>query len=361
MLNKMKKIIVVVLILTLAFSANVFAVDTSIILETSEYVAYSNFSTYVENVLKLDNKINSSKSLYNIDDEIIGYCFLLSSQSYAITDLNGTIIEAHFEPNNTYDILNDNFNKKIYYGGPFNYYVKSETDFINIATDTIVDCNQAIHNIESFQSFSISNKLAQSINMASVRSITMRFDLDHSLKTISYNPGGVHCASTAAAIVLHYLDDYKNSNIIPDELDDSTGIKMVDHLIPFIHCTPSVGFVTVNEIRKGVNNYFISRNMGNYMVATDGFYPDTSTSYPISTFFTSLRQIIEMDYPIIIIFSDTSGQGKHFYVIHGLLQDVSGGQYYAYVNNGLGSNNVMLNLNYAVNVAVIYDINSLDS
>ncbi|MBQ7290119.1 MAG: hypothetical protein IJW76_00140 [Clostridia bacterium] len=357
MLNKMKKIIVLILILTLLFSSNILAINTSINLEKSENVAYYNFLTYIKNVLNLDNKINSSKPLYNIDDEIIGYCFLLSSQSYAITDLNGTIIEAHFEPNATYDIFNDNFNKKIYYGGPFNYYVKNKTDFMNIYNNTTVDYVQVLNNIISFENISFSNQFTTQLNSTSTRSITMRYDLDHPLQTISYNLGNVHCASTASAIVLHYLDDYRNANIIPDELDDATGVKLIDHLIPFIHGTPSVGGVTVSEIRTGLNNYFISRNMY-YRVIKDSFPLNTSTSYPTGQIFTALRQIIELDYPIIVIFYDASGYGGHFYIIHGLLQDISGGQYYAYVNNGYGSNNIMLNLLYINSCAVVYDANA---
>jgi UDP-N-acetylmuramyl tripeptide synthase len=82
---------------------------------------------------------------------------------------------------------------------------------MNIYNNTTVDYVQVLNNIISFENISFSNQFTTQLNSTSTRSITMRYDLDHPLQTISYNPGNVHCASTASAIVLHYLDDYRNA------------------------------------------------------------------------------------------------------------------------------------------------------
>lgn len=317
---------------------------------TDETIAYENLNYFLQYELNIDCEIISSMFLYNNDDDIIAYAFVLSTGGYAITDLQGTIIEAQFD-NSSLTEKFINFFGKIYYGGPTNYYAKNGNSFVDIVNNNVVSKETVLFNMDSFENTMLYSSIsARNSNVS--RGITMRYDLQHTLPTISYNPQNLHCASTAAAIVLHYFDDYRNSAIVPNYLDDATGVKLVDYLIPFIHGTPSVGGVTVREISNGVNDYFEDQNI-------TGIYSDytgitLSSSYTVANFFQECRTFIEADYPIIIIFNDNSSYGGHFYIIHGLLQDVSGGQYYAYLNNGAGSNNVFINLIYVNSVAIIW-------
>jgi hypothetical protein len=229
-------------------------------------------------------------------------------------------------------------------------------------TDNLISAEYVQEDIEEFSEKSNSTIIDNySAMTASARSVSFRYDLVNSLRTIEYNPNGV-CASTAAAIVLYYYDDYKNSNAITNEFQDSTGESLIVYLSTLINGIPPQS-ATVRQIRNGLLMYFAEQQLSNVYSATySGVSIDTTSSttinQTISDEFSLFVSLIQNDNPIIVLFNAGIGQtyDEHFLVIHGLLQDVSGGEYYAYLNDGWGSNNVMLNLKYLNSYAYITEL-----
>ncbi len=354
-----------VLVFALLFSTVNFALsidnlnNTYISVETIE----ENMNLYISDVLQEDNEIVSYIPMYDTDNQVNAYCFFLSPCGYIITDLNGSIVEANFEHSKNYDLLQEVSNKAIYYSGPYSYYLlDNDGNLCDLISNRVLSTEYVEQSMDAFSEKANKSNVNNASTMSvSPRNITFRYDLTYPLRTIEYNPNGV-CASTAAAIVLYYYDDYKNSNAITNEFQDSTGESLIVYLSTLINGIPPQS-ATVRQIRNGLLMYFAEQQLSNVYSATyAGVSIDTTSSttinQTISDEFSLFVSLIQNDNPIIVLFNAGIGEtyDEHFLVIHGLLQDVSGGEYYAYLNDGWGSNNVMLNLKYLNSYAYITEL-----
>ena len=364
-MKKTNRLLSLVLVFALLFSTVNFALSIDNLNNTyiSVETIIENMNLYIPNVLQEDNEIVSYIPMYDTENQVVAYCFFLLPCGYIITDLNGSIVEANFEHSRNYDLLQEASSQTIYYSGPYSYYTLDNSGLLcDLMTDNLISAEYVQEDIDEFSEKSNSTIIDNySAMTASARSISFRYDLVNSLRTIEYNPNGV-CASTAAAIVLYYYDDYKNSNAITNEFQDSTGESLIVYLSTLINGIPPQS-ATVRQIRNGLLMYFAEQQLSNVYSATySGVYIDTTSSttinQTISDEFSLFVSLIQNDNPIIVLFNAGIGEtyDEHFLVIHGLLQDVSGGEYYAYLNDGWGSNNVMLNLKYLNSYAYITEL-----
>ncbi len=328
---------------------------------TSVGATYNNFNdvdvqetviSYVRNNLDLDIEIKDKINLYNLDDNIIAFAFILSSGGYIISDLKGEIIQAYFEYTKTSDVFCDVVEEtKIYYAGVDNYFIKKNSCMIDLFTGEEIEENIVSQLINNFEEIS-SKPVATSNSSSGITpyAVTSKYMLANPLATISYNPNNLICGSTAAAILLFYYDDYKDGNVLQGLYEsDRTGETIIKFLAVPINggISDTSRGATVSDIRDGLNIYFNSMNLKDYSAIADS----RNLGFGYSNDFMNM---IRSDKPFILIFDDVEGSPRgHFYVVHGILLDYGNGLYYVYCNNGYGSNNVFLSMKYACNYVVL--------
>lgn len=248
---------------------------------------------------------------------------------YAVLDLNTKqIIEFSFD-NPALRDLKSLINKNVFYLGVTEFYLEEKDGLINLRNGQLVSNKTEINNLllgevvcakneSSSKPFSIvdSNKFK---NLRSSNYIT----LSHTLPNYKYNPSGI-CGSTAAAMMLRYMDLYFNSNFVPTNLQSSDGVALIKNLETYIHHGTTGS--TAPQLAIGISKY-LSRKV-NYSATYD----------PVEGHI--LYGQIADGKPYIIGVYNHPDYGWHWMTGYGY----SNG--WAIVNDGWGSTGVHVNPNY---------------
>ena len=355
-MKKTKKIIILfcfaVFVFNL-FSVNLMALD--LIDSKNEMQDATNSVNRLISVLDENRVVNTSYPLYGSNNDIVGYCFLLSPIGYVITSTNSAVVEASFEDCKSYQMLKELSNDMVYYAGPMSYYRKTNNEYVNVLTQNIMAVDSFEQSVNAYIA-KTSVDAKESLSTTSTvqpASVILRYDIEGTLRSsISYNPTGI-CGATAAAILLMYYYDYKNQNIVPDEYVSTDAVSLIQYLVPSIHGDISnpTGAI-LEDVRDGLDLYFLDMEISTVNLGSNiGYETVTNLTYlenSLNHTYLDMKAEITSDRPIIVMLNGAPTYGNHFVVAHSVMQDASGGTYYIYANDGWGSNNVLINIEYAV-------------
>ena len=332
------KLIVVILIfvfsITTVFASNSTYTKKSVI---------SIITNRVENFISVregnDFSVDKFKPLLNENKETISYCFFLNPEGYVIVDINGNVIEAAFEKTKSYEALVNN-KGDIYYAGPLNYYSKNDNCYVNALTKRTIKPKD--FNTVASEFSNVTNRNSAQLlenNPISPRLVTTN-RLEGTLRTYSYNTG-VICGSTAAAIMLMYYDDYRDSNMVPSWHATNTGESLIELIRPEINGDPPEA-ATCPDVVNGLNYYFRWRGVSDQYSATWASGSASEATY------NALKNLITANKPAEILIQSHPKYGNHFVVVSGVEKEYHGSNnyYYVYVGDGWGSNNVLISMTY---------------
>ena len=106
--------------------------------------------------------------------------------------------------------------------------------------------------------------------------------ISHSTARYSYNPDG-RCGSVAGAIVLNYYDRYKSPSYVPNSLESSDGVALINALVA----------------RMGTSTNYIELKRGLSLYIKQYYKPTTVTANTYS-WGDRIRTIIGKNYPCIL-------------------------------------------------------------
>ena len=162
-----------------------------------------------------------------------------------------------------------------------------------------------------------------------------------------YDEGKGRCGSTAVAILLEYYSRTVDSNFIPPLLRDETGTKLTNYLHPLIEDKVSENYgrfdniimnATPPEVREGLQ-WYLDGILKSYLNSI-GY--ENYDAYLSEFNFQKLKQLINLDIPIILGTSNHPDFHNHFVVAcgWGIWQEKLGGlSNWTIVNDGWGNNN----------------------
>ena len=293
-----------------------------------------------------DFTIKAIKPFLDEEENVISYCYFLEPVGYVIIDTGAEVVEAAFDNTASYKALISQ-EGNIYYAGPLNYYTRNNSCYNNIMTKEAVPENAVAVSINEFTdtiSTSVSYN-AVNTNALSRGSITTD-KLTGTLRRYSYNTG-VICGSTAAAIMLMYYRDYRDSWVVPSWHDTSTGQSLIELIRPEINGDPPQG-AFCSDVVRGLNFYFRWRGIADQYSATWSSGSVSATTY------NAIRSLITANKPVEILINDHPTYGNHFVVAHGVEKEIHGSTYYyIYAGDGWGSNNVLISFRYLRQYAYI--------
>ena len=285
-------------------------------------------SLYVESYISFNEKINVNTTahikLRDINtSQTIATCYTFSTGGYAIVDTpNNRIYEYSLTNSSPY------FGQKgnCYYGGPFNYFIKSGSNFIHTLDHSEVSESELIKKVAKFTQYRASSKNSKSISEKlkeldsakksfSITSSASQRDLYGSLSTAWVSS---YCGPTSAYIVLEYMGKLRANHSDPEGE------------IIYISGFTGKG-VNLDSLRNGITNYLSTHSL-------------SGTAYSCSYSFNTVKSKINVNTPI------TLGTDGHVQTIHGYrLETISVNNkiYTLYTNDSWGSNDV----------AITYEIN----
>ena len=289
--------------------------------------------------------IETYKALLDENENTISYCFFLDPAGYVIIDTNAEVVEAAFESTASYEAL-INQDENIYYAGPLSYYTKEAFKYNNVVTQEEVPTN--IVNISISEFTDTVNTASQHATYDAV--VTPNYittnKLSGTLQTYSYNTG-VICGSTAAAIMLMYYRDYRDSWVVPSWHDTPTGQSLIELIRPEINGDPPQG-AFCSDVVRGLNFYFRWRGIADQYSSTWTTASNSSTTYNL------IKSLITSNKPVELLINDHPTYGNHFVVAHGVEKELHGSTYYyIYAGDGWGSNNVLISFRYLRQLAYI--------
>ena len=142
----------------------------------------------------------------------------------------------------------------VYYFGPTLLYIEKEDILENVSNPNDYHEKNTFISLLSEEE----NRVAKLSNRLKVQTdifmplSTVWAQLPNPLPRYTYNPNGI-CGSTAAAMMLRYMDLYVNGNFVPTHLQSSDGVLLIKHLVPYIDgSTPGS---TAGEQSAGINAY----------------------------------------------------------------------------------------------------------
>ena len=147
--------------------------------------------------------------------------------------------------------------------------------------------------------------------------------LPQSLPNYSYNPSGI-CGSTAAAMMLRYMDLYVDDDFVPTNIESGNGIALINHLETFINHSSHGS--SAPQVAFGISDYLSGK-------------VDYSATYDEVEGYILYGQIADGK-PYVIGTFRHPRYGNHWMTGYGY----SGG--WAIVNDGWGNSGVYINPSY---------------
>ena len=223
------------------------------------------------------------------------------------------------------DSFSANKSDILYYFGPGMVYAKSGNVIFNVSNP--VDCIniKSIKKVDEGKNNNFDSGIKSNLFMP--RS-TVWAILPNSLPNYSYNTGTI-CGSTAAAMMLRYMDLYVDGNFVPTYLESSNGVNLINHLVSYIE-NPTGS--TAGSQSSGINAYLAGKV--SYSTSTSYLY-----DYITYASITNGRPYIVNVY------------GHPTYGIHAMTA-------YAYsdgwpvVNDGWGNTSIYINPGYSSGIVV---------
>ena len=195
----------------------------------------------------------------------------------------------------------------------------------------------------------MSSYSASNLTLITDSDMSSEYRIVNGLRTFDYNPDG-RCGSAAAAILLAYYDDEVDDAIVDDVyLSDSTGEAFTNYL--YYHIEGLIPSSFAEDVRNGLNWYLEE-------VEYDDIYYATVVS---NATFSEFYNLIFDDSPVIIDLDDHPTYGEHWVVGYGtdmrMYSDsfISGIISFAIVNDGWGSNEIMINWDYVCDIVYLYE------
>lgn len=296
-------------------------------------------------------EIVSQKALYGANDLVLAHCYFLRPEGYVIVDTNGMVTEAAFEATASYRALQAG-TEKIYYTGALSYYVKGNENYRDIVSQETVSAEAVasalVTHREMVQSNAVKTSLLQRNQSIQPQSSVVNQFATGSLRKYSYNPN-VICGSTAAAILLMYYRDYKDSWIVPSWHVTDTGESLINLLVPQINGDPpQVAYSS--DVALGLNWYFRWRGI------SDQYYSNWNQFVSQADTYEKFLSYMLASTPVEVLINNHGVYGNHFVVAHGVQLKWFGGDvysYYMFVGDGWGSNDVLISMSYIRSYAYI--------
>lgn len=302
--------------------ASAIEITTDNSLMYQEYVKY-----YLQANENYTPVFTGYKTLLDVDTNVpTAYCFEFNN-GYIIIDISAmSVYEYSLSTPSPYLGFNS---AQLYYNGPIAYYFKASSDYVHTYAELdeegnftyTIPVNEMTSVISGDENLTDSQKAEKLLSMKSVyetnaTTILAERYLSGSLTT-AWLDG--YCGPTAAHCMLRYLG-FTDRNIASTDV-----IRIIS--------TYTGQAVTISSMTNGMNNYLSDHN---YNATVDWCYYD----------FSRVMTEINSNTPLTLGTNDggIAPGGGHVQTIHGYKKTTDGTytNYYLYINNSWGSNNVVL-------------------
>lgn len=305
-------------------------VDTAV----QELEAIASYYILSDDVYSLKDSliVSGTITLYNLNDEPEAICYIYSPYGYAIVNINdGTVPEYSSTAECPIPI---DVEDKVYYNGPLNYFVKTNSTYTHIVTG------------KTFGESSISTLYAHTAtDITKAKSDLKKSNtvvlgnLKHSLSTIASGSGNGWCPLTGVSIFYHYYINYKGGTM-PNNITSAQSILNYFRNNKIMSDQPmwlstAWGGHTIDGVRyTGLWDFCLTKS--NFEV-----YVHTLT-------WDNICLNIDDDRPVVIeiytsaIDPNADADGTHIAVVHGYRSGPDNQYNYLKVNNGWGYNNITL-------------------
>ena len=268
----------------------------------------------------------SEIKLYDSNENIIAYYYELNPTGYVIVNADNNEMIEYSEYNNKYFSEKD---AHYYYGGPLMYYKADGTRQFGSIIELQSQKEVAIEDITPLVRGSEADSLGTlNIDNFLIKTRAVSSDsISHSTARYSYNPDG-RCGSVAGAIVLNYYDRYKSPSYVPNSLESSDGIALINALVARMGTNTNY-----NVLKKGLS-LFIKQ-----------YYKPTTVTANTYSWGDRIRTIIGKNYPCILGLTSHPRYGEHWVVVTGYNFTSNNSGTYT-VNDGWGNVGININSSY---------------
>lgn len=264
--------------------------------------------------------------MYDSNENIIAYYYELNPTGYVIVNADNNEMIEYSEYNNKYFSEKD---AHYYYGGPLMYYKADGTRQFGSIIELQSQKEVAIEDITPLVRGSEADSLGTlNIDNFLIKTRAVSSDnISHSTARYNYNPDG-RCGSVAGAIVLNYYDRYKSPSYVPNSLESSDGVALINALVA----------------RMGTSTNYIELKRGLSLYIKQYYKPTTVTANTYS-WGDRIRTIIGKNYPCILGLTSHPRYGEHWVVVTGYnFTSHNSGTYT--VNDGWGNVGININSSY---------------
>jgi len=318
-LKRLMAVSICIIILANSFATKVIASEK---MEYKEQIQVA--QVFIEELLKRDS-YNRIVRMYDVNDELHYLLFDIGENGYAIIDIESCVV---IEGSTTEICFDIDTNKKYYYNGPKEYYIRQGDIFINLY-------NQEEMNGDETQLFSVSKEKGEAQNTSE----NSRANVDYEVLLTNTLPNyyslyleGI-CASVAGAMFMQYLDDNMNENLVAGNVeDDVSGTTLINLLLSYIepnyNAQHPAGADEV-ELKNGLQNYINARGVS---------YTVSKTSYTRSVF----KSRIDNNRPVILGTVLPNSLTGHWVVAYGYHKTSNSSVDYIITNDGNGNSRYIL-------------------
>ena len=277
------------------------------------------------------SSIVANYPLYDYNDTIVAYVFILQPTGYVIIDTLRTIPEFSLENPCPFEISD-----KTYYFGPLSYFKKVNSQYISVKDNTILNHSDMENLSKSYaeKRYTIVNANKKNRTAVNPYAIPDSKTLGYALRPYSYNTGDI-CGSTAAAILLMCYQDYIDSRVVAPAHRTSDGVALIKFLAQHIDNNSYPGSTAAN-VAVGLNYY-----LKNYRGITN-----FSASRSASNHFSAVRSQIANGYPIETLVNNAPTYGNHWVVAYGYTYTYAAR--FMIVNDGWGRMGINIDYQYVV-------------
>lgn len=328
----MKKIIKNMIFLVLIFvicNEKVYAAENE-----NEYI-----NEFVSNI-GYDAYVEQKIPLYDLQNKINGWIYILSPNGFVITDENGHFVEAN-QSLRIEDVLN-----KIFYAGYNEYYYKIDENIYRHIFSNEKICQDDLSDKITFYN-NMKEKLYVKCDFTTFTTTTTVKRLPNSTSTFTSKGTDVEgmgvCGYIAAAIFLDYYNRYIYNGMLPTQYANDYK-ELINKLYS---CGDGGTGISQSALVMVINTFMNLNNKNGYL------YMSAATSELYSKYCYSINR----DKPAIIVIKNHSTYGHHVVVGHGYYYENVNGNLYncIIVNDGWGNTNVIINEAYMESVTYSAD------
>lgn len=297
----------------------------------SEEINYENEQLIAEAVLSQYGEFSLSKEteLYNVNGDLEAVCFDFSPAGYVIVNIKNYEVPEFSPYASSYFVENFSQEESSIYNGPLSYYTKIDNNHLQeLTTGNIVATADLSHiyDVEQDNILKVDtlNKLDAPTTYVSSTYITQ-----HVPATWDSNS---YCGVDGSAIILNYLHNYHDSNLIPSGKNSNKVLQKYLVEANYLNEEGMSAKKLVNGTLRytGLNSFFVDRNSS---------ISATYVSYS-RNFLVTMQHLFSNDYPVLLgtdtVEDDSSWEyGEHWLIAYGYTyQDLTGGR--LIVNDGWG-------------------------